>query len=113
MATRLTTKADENSTYIITASFTDEDDNTVVPNTLTWTLVDMDGNVINERQDIVVSSLASSINIVLSGNDLALSGSSKTEERIITLEGTYDSSSGSNLPIVSSASFKIQENLGV
>jgi len=100
MTTELTTHAKEKSTYIITASFTDEDDAAVAPKTLTWTLTDDQGDVINGREDVEVSSPSSSEDIVLSGDDLALqSGETSRGVRILTVEGTYDSDAGSDLPL--------------
>ena len=61
----------EQSTYVITASFTDETGAAVVPNSVTWTLVNGDGQVVNSRSAVSVTP-ASSVTIVLSGDDLDL-----------------------------------------
>jgi hypothetical protein len=108
MSATLSVKATEKSTYIVTATFTDEDDNAVAPNTLTWTLADIDGTVINSREDVSVASPASSESIVLSGDDLQIVDSTnKTEDRIFTINATYDSSNGTNLPLKESVIFTI------
>lgn len=78
-------------TGVITASFTDEDDVAVIPNTLTYSLVKY-GSIVNSREDVPITP-ATSVNIVLSCLDL-VAGTTK-----IIIEGTYDSSLGSNLPI--------------
>lgn len=78
-------------TGVITASFTDEDDVAVIPNTLTYSLV-KDGSIVNSREDVPITP-ATSVNIVLSGLDL-VAGTTK-----IIIEGTYDSSYGNDLPI--------------
>lgn len=111
MASILSTKAKEESTYIITATFTDEDGNSVAPTSLSWTLTNIDGTVMNSKSAVSVgtSSLASSVNIVLSGEDLSMESSSSTETRILTIEGTYNSTLGTGLPIKDNIKFKIEQ----
>lgn len=81
----------EGGTEIITVAFTDEDGVAVTPNTLAYTLI-RDGKIVNSRENVTLTP-SSTVYIVLYGNDL-LAGTTK-----IIVEGTYDSSSGSNLPI--------------
>lgn len=111
MPTTLTTHAVEESTFIITASFTDEDGNAVTPSTLKWTLTDDAGNVINSREDVSIAP-ASSVDIVLSGDDLALSGYGPAF-RILTIEGTYSSDAGSDLPLKDSVKFVVDNLVAV
>jgi len=56
--TNLITKAVNESTYILTSTFTDADDSAVTPNALTWSLTDLDGTVINSRSATVVTPAA-------------------------------------------------------
>ena len=119
--TELTTAAKEEGTYVITVSFTDEDDDPVSPTAITWTLSDYSGNVVNSRQDEVfnVSGLDKtysgstltqvSADIVLSGADLALPSPSFTK-RVLTVKATYTSDAGSGLPFRDQIGFSI-ENL--
>ncbi len=111
MATTLTVKATEESTYVVTASFTDEDGTAIIPTEIKWTLTDAIGNVINNREDVVVTP-ASEINIVLTGDDLAFqSGETGLyTDRIVTVEGKYNSSLGTGLNLKGAALFQI-ENL--
>jgi len=108
MPTKVTTEAIEKSTFVISVSFTDEDDSAVVPNSgLTWTLTDMDGDVINNRENVSITP-ASTIYIVLQGDDLEIADSSNNYEgRIITVEGTYDSDLGSDLPMKDTCRFDV------
>jgi hypothetical protein len=103
----------EKSTYVITCAFTDEENDPVVPSTGTWTLTDESGNVINNREDEVISGLAASVDIVLSGDDLAVSSgfAGISESRIFTFEGTYNSSLGVGLPLRDQLKFPVY-NLG-
>lgn len=92
------TKAIERSTCVITVSFTDEDGSGVTPNEVSWTLMDLDGNIINTRESIDITP-GSSVEIVLYGNDLVVSGDvQRTAKRVLLLEGTYDSDIGNDLP---------------
>jgi len=92
------------STYIINVAFFDENGLATIPNSATWSLTDSKGTTINSRSNVVISSLAASVNIVLSGSDLLISnGASRT----LTVNAFYNSTLGSNLPLVSSVQFNI------
>ncbi len=107
MPVTLSTNAVEESTYILTITLKDQDDNLITPKTLIWTLTDENGTVINSREDVSVSNPSSSESIALTGDDLALSGVSRT--RIITFEATYDGDLGSDLNLKESATFQIDD----
>ena len=107
MSIELTTHAKEQSTYKITAAFTDAESVAVTPNTVTWTLSDKAGTVINSRSDVSATP-DTSIDIILSGDDLAFqTDETYVAERIITIKATYDSTEGSGLPLYEEASFYI------
>ena len=110
--TILTTNAIEKSTFVITASFTDEDGNAVTPNELTWTLSDSDGTVINSRQDVSLTP-ATSVDILLQGDDLVVSGNRDDRRRIVLIEGTYNSAAGSDLPIRDEVKFQIVDLINI
>lgn len=111
MPSEITTHAVENATFVITIAFTDETSAAVTPDTgLNWTLTDAAGNVINSRSAVTITP-ASSVDIILSGNDLAI-GNNGTK-RILTIQGTYDSSAGSNLPLKDEIVFYIHDLLAV
>ena len=77
-----------------------------VPGTALWTLSDADGNVINSRSGVTLTP-ASSMNIVLQGDDLAITG---TVRKIVKLmvEGIYSSDTfGNNLPYTEEATIII------
>ena len=110
--TKLTAVAGEESTYVIEVAFEDETGAAVIPNTssIKWTLTDTYGNVINSRNQVAVAS-ASTINIVLSGDDLSIGTSGLT--RVILIEATYNSSLGSNLPLREEVRFNIADYVKV
>jgi len=105
MPTILTTKANDKSTFVINCTFKDEDNLAVIPNVITWTLTDEDGTVINSRTAQSVTPGAS-VDIALSGDDLKRSDGAI---RILTVEATYNSSLGNNLPLKDQVKFRISD----
>ena len=105
MPTTLTTHAVEQSTYKVTAAFTDDDGVSVVPTSIVWTLTDSSGTVINSRQDVSITP-ASSVTIALTGDDLALT-SDADAVRIVTIEAVYTSDLGTGLTLKDSCRFVI------
>ena len=91
----------ENSSYLIRLDAFDELGQEVTPKTGTWSLTDADGAIIHERSQIVISSLAATMYVLLSGDDLALSVgfTGISERRYFLFEGTYDSAYGSDNPL--------------
>ena len=77
----LTAAATENSTYTITAEFS------LTPSTVHWRLTDVDGNIINSRDDVSIGA-ADSVQIVLTGDDLAVP-EKQNVVRVVTVWGTY------------------------
>ena len=119
-ASVITTLAKEESTFIITVAPTDDTDVAVTPQTMLWTLTDLDGTVINSRTAIdfetdngnsEAGTLSTSMAIILNGDDLQITGSGDAnEKRILTIEGTYNSDAGTGLPYTDQVIF-IVENL--
>ena len=100
----------EQSTLAITVNFTDDDGNAVVPSSAAWTLIDKTGTVINNREDEIISP-ASSVTIVLVGDDLQITSSEGTSNVVLReflIEGTYNSSIGYNLPFKETCYFYVR-----
>lgn len=111
MPVTLETHAKEESTYVITANFTDEEGDAVVPKTITWTLSNTAGVVINNREDESIVTPAAELDIALSGDDLQiLPGEANQGVRTLTVKATYDSDLGNDLPLNGSVRF-IVDNL--
>ena len=104
------TAATEGSTYEIVVALTDETGAAITPSTLTWSLRDDIGTIVNSR-DGVVATCSTSISIVLGADDLVY-GENSTK-RFVTYEGTYSSSLGSGLPIVAEDWFEIENVTGL
>lgn len=102
----LDTFAVQNGTLAVEVAFTDENGHAIVPNEgLTWTLTDLSGAVVNNRQNVYVSPGATTT-IVLSGNDLALQGN-YSAERLLTITGTYNGSAGNGYPLYEQCQFTV------
>lgn len=111
MPITLSTNAVEESTYVLTITLKDHngdkiDDSDVT--SLKWSLTDENGTVINSREDVEITSPTNTESIALTGDDLALSGVSRT--RIVTFEATYDGGDlGATLYLKESAKFQIDD----
>jgi hypothetical protein len=109
MPTTLTTRAVEQSTFAIVATFTDEAGAPMIPNALAWSLLNGEGTIINSRTAVSITP-AASVTIVLSGADLVASEGST---RVVLLEGSYDSDLGDDLPLRDTVTFEIANLIGV
>lgn len=90
---------------------TDEADNVLTFGQLiapTWKLTNRAGTVINSRTSVAMTSLS----VVLTGNDLAVS---TTDDlwRCITFQWQYDSSRGNGLYFKGQVQFQIADLIGV
>jgi hypothetical protein len=102
----------ERSTGVVIAAFTDDAGTAVVPSSITWTLTDTFGTVVNSRSAVSVLTPAASVDIVLSGADLALPSNLHTT-RVLTIEAVYTSSAGTDLPLKEEATITIVDLLNV
>ena len=96
--------ATSGSSYFVTVSFFDEIGDAVIPISAKWKLTDGNGAIINNRSDVNIPPIKAISLIVLSGEDLEYQDGG---ERVLTVEATYNSLNGSNLPLVDSIRFRI------
>jgi len=106
-----TVKPVEQSVCFITVTFTDEDAASVVPDSITWSLSDSNGRIINSRDAVSIVTPAASIDIVLSGADLAID--SLDLDRHLTIEAIYDSALQANVPSKDELKFTLANLIGV
>lgn len=111
MAIEITTEAEERSTFIVEASFFDDDGDAVTPNadTIKWTLTNASGaTVINSRNLVDIAS-AATVDIVLTGDDLEILESEHGPKikRIITIQAEYDSDAGTDLNLRDAGIFNV------
>jgi len=105
----ITIKPNEKGTAVVTFSFSDETDTEVTPKTNAWQLQNTSGRIINSRS--FVNGSFSGTQIVLSGDDLALFGTTDTGNRVLGFQGTYDSDIGMNLSLTDEVTFTIESLL--
>lgn len=105
--------AKENGTFPIILTYKDDQGDPVTPNNMAWTLTDLDGNVINSRADVAITSLSTSNTVILQGDDLALLDGNEYEWRVLSVEGDYDSSLGNQLPVTDQVKFKVENIVGI
>lgn len=99
-----TGNAHERGTYVLNIACTDDGNSNVAiaPTTLTWTLLNKFGDIINSREDVAIDTPTSSEDVVLSGADLALVHGETADKviRVFIVEGTYDCDlTGGELPL--------------
>ena len=110
MTTSISVQPSEKGTAVVTLAFTDEDGSTIVPTSLAWQLMRVDGTVVNSRT--FAAETFTGTQIVLSGLDLAIFGSNDSGSRVLSIQGVYNSSAGSDLPLKGECKFVIDPLLG-
>ncbi len=103
--------ANELSSFPRKITFQTVDGIAVIPSAITWTLSDEDGTIINSRNQEPVGTPASTITIMLSGDDLAIITPTKLK-RILTIEATYDPGTGA-VPLNDEYPFRIRPLVNV
>ena len=112
MPSRLTTLANERGVYIVKCDFADEDGNGVTPDSIKWTLTDVKGNIINSRSSVSVASPATSVNIELSSDDLAVLNRRQTRRKLL-IHAVADLQIGNNRDIYDECEFEISNFVGL
>ena len=107
--------AQEKATYLIEVNLLDEQGAAVTPLSATWSLTDYAGTVINSRSQIPFGVLGSDMEAVLTGDDLALLATDDDDRvpRCFTIEATYNSAAGSNLPLKQEAWFYLNRLVAI
>lgn len=113
MTINIDTSVNEKSSAVFTVDFVNELGAPVTPNSAMWTLHTEIGTVINSRQDVTITPLASSVEIVLNNDDLQLVGDDDSGYRYLLVEAEYDSPSQSGLKLNEQARFQINDFAGV
>jgi len=104
--------AEEGSSFYPTIYFYMEDGDPLTPDTLNWSLKDINGNTINNREQVQVNSPGNHIHLSLGGDDLKVDGND-IAARVITLWGTYTSAVyGAGRPFLFQVKFNVQPKVG-
>ena len=106
MPTRLTTLASERGSYIVKVDFEDEDGTGITPDSIKWTLTDPKGNIINSLSSVAFAAPATSVNIELSSDDLAVPNRRQTRRKLL-IHAVADLQIGNNRDIYDEAEFEI------
>lgn len=101
--------AKENGTFVEQFYCTDEDGAVVTPNAIVYDLSDGSGEIVNSRSSASVTP-STLMTVVLSGADLAISGSSV---RVMTIRATYNSTLGTSMPLNDERIFYIEKLVNV
>jgi hypothetical protein len=102
-------EAVEKSTYVVTVAFTNKAGAPVTPDSCTWSLTTYAGVAINSRTAVVITPLSTSVDIVLSGLDLALqTGETNEGMRLLTVQAVYSSTEGASLPLKEEYVFRVR-----
>lgn len=106
----LTGKAVRGGSVGMKITIVDESGDPLIPTAAKWTLTDLEGTVINLRQDVAITPLASEMVVLLSGDDLPIvDDSNEYELKLFTFEGEYDPGDASAAPIRESGEFPVYD----
>jgi len=97
----ITPKFNQGGTGVLDVSFHDENGTPIVPNSVTWSLYAR-GQIVNEREEVSIAA-QQSVEIVLSGDDLVGGW------QWLEVKARYDSSAGSDLPLVEWQKISVEE----
>ena len=109
MSVALSMKVPDKSTCVVSASFFDSAGNPATPTSLTWTMTNGAGSVVNGRSAVLVAAPSTSVDIVLGADD---TDHEDGERRIIVFDAIYNSTEGNDLPLRGAASFRIEDLRG-
>lgn len=99
-------KPKENGAAVITVGpFKDENNDNVTPSEVRWSLTTPRGVIINEREHVSATT-GTSVTVLLEGDDLQVGAYGA--ERIFLVRALYDSTLGSNIPLIEQAKFVIE-----
>lgn len=106
MPIEIDTSVNEGGTLFVTAAFIDEEGASIAPHTLTWTLTNKKGNVINDRENVPIDTPGESETVVLTGDDLVLAHDAD-DFVILQFRGLYDSDIEHDLVIIEEAEIPV------
>lgn len=101
------TRAKEGSTYIIPVTFKNESGVAQAPQSARWTLMNAKKQVLNNRRHVAITP-ATTVNIMLFGQDLKVTEAGPYADRRVLIESFYNSSYGTGLPCVEEVRFQVE-----
>ena len=110
----LSERAREAGSFVFQIDFTNELGAATIPVSATWSLVDADDEVVNDRHQIPITGLAETVYVAVHGDDLLAAGNGEEDFRFFVIEATYLSAlTGSILPANRAARFRITDLPGI
>lgn len=100
-------KAIEQSTFIVTLHFKDENGEDTTPDSVKWSLITGEEDLVNSRSEVDIPEPQAIQDILLQGDDLAILRGRLEEYRWLIVEATYTSSRGSGLPLNEQIRFSV------
>ncbi|MFH2099458.1 MAG: hypothetical protein ABIJ95_08115 [Pseudomonadota bacterium] len=115
MPIRIEENIPEGSSQVAEVPVYDEEGDPAVPTAAWYSLYDASGNVINEREDVVITDLAATLYVLLTPADTAMSTAQAKEARILALKWTAPSTlmPGEDLTGREEARFSVERMMGV
>ena len=101
----------EKGSVCIPFTFTDCDGETVTPTAAEYNVTDLAGNVINSQEVVGITPLASSVKVLLYGDDLEIE-SNRSIYYIITFSWTYNYGAEIGVTGVQDVRFLVRKMLG-
>ena len=110
---RILEKAKERGIFPIEFTFRDDAGAPQAPDSVAWSLIRLDGSIINERENVEIAEMDATLQIVLQGDDLALFASDNCIRRVL-IKATYSSLTiGNDLPFTDEIEFEIENLAGI
>lgn len=97
--------ARDGNTYVVVVKPQDEDGTAVTPNSMSYTLTNEYGRIVNSKDHVVITP-STEASVVLSAADVKYAEG--TRRRVI-LEGKYNSTLGSSMDLVDWTEFGIED----
>lgn len=110
---RILEKAKERGIFPIEFTFFDDDGVPQAPDAVTWSLIRMDGSIVNQRENVEIAEMNATLRIVPQGDDLALFASDNGIRRVL-IKTTYSSLTiGNDLLFIDEIEFEIEDLAGI
>lgn len=110
MPIALTDTVPDGTAAVATVTFEDENGDAVIPDSITWSLYDPAGAIVNTREDIAVAVPAASVDILIEGANNLYSGGYK---RVFVIKAVVDLAAGNDQDSNESATYQILDIPGV
>ena len=102
--TRAFEKVEPGGTAVFDITITDEDQEPTIPTSLSYTVKDSTGDIVDFRDNVPMTGLAASMVLTLTGDDLPAG-----QELTVYFSGMYTSTLGENVALKGRFTFEVEE----